>query len=89
MNLETLSIEPLAELRDEVISTLNDRARARQTELQGEVERLGGVVSSEPRKQSTGRFKKPVKFRDRNVWPRDYACLAKLKGVTLESYRVT
>jgi hypothetical protein len=48
MNLETLSIEQLADLRDQVIATLNDRVSARQKELQGEIDRLGGVVSSFP-----------------------------------------
>jgi hypothetical protein len=43
MNLETLSIEQLADLRDQVIATINDRVSARQRELQSEIDRLGGV----------------------------------------------
>ncbi len=50
MNLESLSIEQLAELRDKVIEALNDRVSARQKELQGEIDRLGGVISSESAK---------------------------------------
>jgi hypothetical protein len=55
MNLETISIEQLADLPDQIIATLNDRVSARQRELQSEIDRLGGVVSSEPRKPSTAR----------------------------------
>jgi hypothetical protein len=33
MNLETLSIEQLAELRDKVIITLNDRVSGKEKEL--------------------------------------------------------
>jgi hypothetical protein len=49
MQIESLSIEDLAALRDKVIATLNDRVSARQRELQSKIDRLG-VVSSEPRK---------------------------------------
>jgi DNA-binding protein H-NS len=45
MNLETLSIEQLAELRDKVILTLNDRVSAKQRELQQEMERFGSLAS--------------------------------------------
>jgi hypothetical protein len=65
MQLDTLSIEQLADLRDKVIATLNDRVSARQRELQSEIDRLGGVVSSEPRKRPTAHPKRPVKYRDR------------------------
>jgi DNA-binding protein H-NS len=91
MNLETLSIEQLADLRDKVIATLNDRVVARQRELQNEIDRLGGVVSSEPRKQSTARPKRPVKYRDgQNEWSGcgTMPAWAKAKGDALESYRV-
>jgi hypothetical protein len=44
MQIESLSIEDLADLRDKVIATLNDRVTARQRELQGEIDRLGGVI---------------------------------------------
>jgi DNA-binding protein H-NS len=65
----TLSMEQLADLRDKVITTLDDRRSARQRKLQRQIGRLGGVVSSEPRKQSTARPKRPVKYRDgQNEW---------------------
>lgn len=57
MNLGTLSIEQLADLRDKVIATLNDRVSTRQKELQSEIERVGALASSEIRKSSTGRLK--------------------------------
>jgi DNA-binding protein H-NS len=91
MQLESLSIEDLAELRDQVIATLNERVSARQKELQGEIDRLGGVVSSTPSKPSTARPKRPVKYRDgQNEWSGcgSMPAWAKLKGDTLESYRV-
>jgi hypothetical protein len=50
MQIESLSIEQLVELRDNVIAMLNDRVSARQRELQSEIERFRGVVSSEARK---------------------------------------
>jgi len=50
MNIETLSIEQLAELRDKVILTLNDRVSAKQKELQAEIERFGSLASSGTRK---------------------------------------
>ncbi|MEO8318011.1 MAG: hypothetical protein ABI561_06765 [Bradyrhizobium sp.] len=50
MNLTELSIEQFADLRDEVISTLNDRVSARQRQLLSETERLAGISWSESRK---------------------------------------
>jgi DNA-binding protein H-NS len=91
MQLESLSIEQLADLRDQVVSTLSDRVSARQRELQSEIDRLGGVISSEPRKQSTARPKRPVKYRDGlNEWSGcgTMPAWAKAKGDALESYRV-
>lgn len=51
MNLETLSSEQLAELRDKVIATLNDPASVRQRELQGEIETGGLLVGQQSRRQ--------------------------------------
>ena len=89
MNLETLSIEDLASLRDRVITALSDKVAARQKELLVESERVGALVNSKP---STARPKRPVKYRDgENVWSGvgTMPAWAKLKGDTLESYRVT
>jgi hypothetical protein len=58
MQLDTLSIEQFADLRG-TIATLDDRVSARQRELQSEIDSLGGVISSEPRKQSTMRPGRP------------------------------
>ena len=41
MNIDALSIEQLAELRDEVNAKLADRVSTRQRELSDEVERIG------------------------------------------------
>jgi DNA-binding protein H-NS len=91
MQIESLSIEELAELRDKVIGTLNEHVTVRQRELQGEIDRLGGVVSSQPAKSSTACPKRAVKYRDgSNEWTGvgTMPAWAKLKGDTLESYRV-
>lgn len=88
MNLETLSIEDLATLRDNVIQTLSDKVAARQKELLAESERVGALVTSKP---STARPKRPVKYRDgENTWSGvgSMPAWAKLKGDALESYRV-
>jgi hypothetical protein len=59
MQIESLSIEQLAQLRDQVITTLNDRVAARQRELQGEIDRLGGWCrpnsENHPRRVPSGR----------------------------------
>jgi DNA-binding protein H-NS len=89
--LKTFPLNLLAELRDKVIATLNDRVSTRQRELQSEIERLGGVVSSEPRKASTARSKRAPKYRDgENVWSGvgSKPAWVVAKGDTLESYRV-
>jgi DNA-binding protein H-NS len=88
MNLETLSIEDLAALRDRVLSTLADKVAARQKELLAESERVGALVTSKP---STARPKRPVKYRDgQNEWSGcgTMPAWAKAKGDALESYRV-
>jgi hypothetical protein len=46
MNIETLSIEDLAVLRDKVTQTLADKVTARQKELLAESERVGALVTS-------------------------------------------
>ena len=89
MNLETLSIEDLAALRDRVLSTLADKVAARQKDLLAESERVGALVTSKP---FTARPKRPVKYRDGDhSWTGvgTMPAWAKLKGDTLESYRVT
>jgi DNA-binding protein H-NS len=68
MNIETLSIEQLADLRDKVISTLNDRVSAKQKELQAEIERFGSLASSQTRKQSTARSTKPKYQKGDQLW---------------------
>jgi DNA-binding protein H-NS len=88
MNLDSMTIEQLAELRDRVIQTLSDKVAARQKELSSEAERLDALVTSKP---SVARPKKPVKYRDgENVWTGvgTKPAWAKLKGDTLESYKV-
>jgi hypothetical protein len=88
MQIESLSIEDLAALRDRVLVTLTDKVAARQKVLL-ESERVGALVTSKP---STARPKRPVKYRDgQNEWS---GCgtppaWAKAKGETLESYRVS
>jgi hypothetical protein len=88
MQIDSLSIEDLASLRDRVIATLADKVAARQKELLAESERVGALVTSKP---SAARPKRPVKYRDgENTWS-DVGSMpawAKLKGDTLESYRV-
>jgi DNA-binding protein H-NS len=44
--LEDLSIEELADLRDRTIATLADKVAERQRELQAEMERVAGFVST-------------------------------------------
>ena len=50
MNIENLSIEQLADLRDKVIVLLNDRVSAKQKELQAEIERFGSLASMQKQK---------------------------------------
>lgn len=78
MQIESLSIEDLASLRDRVIATLADKVAARQKELLAESGRVGAP-------------KRPVKYRDgQNEWSGcgTMPAWAKAKGNTLESYRV-
>jgi DNA-binding protein H-NS len=53
MELETMTIEDLAALRDRAIAVLADKVGARQRELQAEMERVGGFVSPGTKKRST------------------------------------
>lgn len=88
MNLDSMTIEQLAELRDRVIQTLSDKVAARQKELSSESERLGALVTSKP---STARPKRPVKYRDGDLtWSGVGTAPAwvKAKGDSLEDYRV-
>jgi hypothetical protein len=66
MQIESLSIEDLAALRDRVLSTLADKVGACREELLAESEGVGALVTSKP---STTRPKRPVKYRDgQNEW---------------------
>jgi hypothetical protein len=88
MQIESFSIEQLADLRDKVITALADKVVARQKGLLAESERVGALDTSKP---STARPKRPMKYRDGdNVRSevRTMPARAKLKGDTLESYRV-
>jgi hypothetical protein len=92
MNPEQLSIEQLAALRDEVNSLLAERVSARRRELSSEAERLGALVT-QPNSKSPPqpRAKRPVKYRDgSNEWSGcgSPPAWVKLKGDTLENYRV-
>ncbi|QIP09956.1 H-NS family nucleoid-associated regulatory protein [Bradyrhizobium symbiodeficiens] len=87
MQIESLSIEGLAALRDKVTQTLADKVAARQKEPLAEVEKVGAPVTSKP---PTARPKRPVKYRDgENTWSGvgTMPAWAKLKGDTLEQYR--
>jgi DNA-binding protein H-NS len=68
MNLEQLSIEQLAELRDEVISTLNDRVSAKQRELQAEIDRFGSLGSLQKPKPLKTSPAKPKYQKGDNAW---------------------
>ncbi len=46
MQLESMTIEQLADLRDKVISHLNDRVSAKQKELQDEISRYQALSSA-------------------------------------------
>ena len=90
MNLDSMTIEQLAELRDRVIKTLSDKVAARQKELSSEAERLDALVTSKPSAVRPSP-KRPVKYRDgENEWTGvgTKPAWAKLKGDTLESYKV-
>ena len=88
MQIESLSIEDIAALRDNVITALADKVAARRKELLAESERVGALVTSKP---STVRPKRPVKYRDGlNEWTGvgSKPAWAVAKGDSLESYRV-
>ncbi len=69
MNLETFSIEQLAELRDEVNAKLADRVSNRQRELSSEFERLAALVvhqaKQKPLKTASA---KPKYQKGENSW---------------------
>jgi len=69
MNLEQLSIDELAELRDEVTTKLAERVSARQRELSSEAERLNALVvhhaKAKPLKAAPA---KPKYQKGENAW---------------------
>lgn len=68
MNIESLSIEQLADLRDKVILTLNDRVSAKEKELQQEIERFRSLASSKIRNPTTVRSTKPKYQKGDQSW---------------------
>ncbi|QIO32310.1 hypothetical protein [Bradyrhizobium sp. 1(2017)] len=54
MQIESLSIEELAALRDKVTQTLADKVAARQKELLAESERVGALVQEAPLRNGFG-----------------------------------
>lgn len=69
MNLADLSIDPLAELRNEVNATLAERVSDRQRELSSKVDRLGALITqpskSKPPKTAPT---KPKYQKGENTW---------------------
>lgn len=63
--LEDLSIEELADLRDRTIATLADKVAERQRELQAEMERVAGFVSAKGASAPSAR-KAPALYRGPN-----------------------
>ncbi|MBU6463468.1 MAG: hypothetical protein KGL35_20605 [Bradyrhizobium sp.] len=51
MNLDTLSIDQLAELRDRVNGMLAERVADRQRELSSEVDRIGALVAKQAKQK--------------------------------------
>ena len=68
MQIDSLSIEELATLRDEVTSALNNRISARQRELQNEIERVGALGSVENRKPLETAPAKPKYQKGELTW---------------------
>jgi len=69
MQIESFSIEQLAELRDKVNTLLADRVANRQRELSSEAERIGALIahSTKP-KASKGASAKPKYQKGDNAW---------------------
>ncbi|WP_424632064.1 hypothetical protein [Bradyrhizobium sp. SYSU BS000235] len=92
MTLESMSIEQLAELREQVNTLLADRVSARQRELSGEAERLSALIAQPNGKNaSQARPKRPVKYRDGDKeWSGvgTMPAWAKALGPDLEKHRV-
>lgn len=90
--LDGMSIDDLAALRDQVVSTLADKVAERQRELAGEAKRLSALVGQPVVKTAPqARAKRPVKYRDgSNEWSGCGSAPAwvKAKGDLLENYRV-
>jgi DNA-binding protein H-NS len=90
MNLDSMTIEQLAELRNRVTTALSDKVAARQKELLAEAERVGSILQAQPMARAA-RTKRPVKYRDGNLeWSGcgSPPAWVKAKGDTLESCRV-
>jgi hypothetical protein len=69
MNIETLSIEDLAALRDRVIAILSDKVAARQKELLAESERVGALVTLKSPTALRGRSGKGrQKQKSQTIW---------------------
>ena len=69
MNIETLSIEDLATLRDRVIAILSDKVAARQKELLAESERVGALVTLKSPTALRGRSGKGrQKQKSQTIW---------------------
>lgn len=64
--LEDLSIEELADLRDRTIATLADKVAERQRELQAEMERVAGFVSAKGSGAAPSARKAPAQYRGPN-----------------------
>jgi DNA-binding protein H-NS len=69
MNLETFSIDQLAELRDQVNTVLAERVSHRQRELSSEAERLSALVvhQAKPKPLKTASTKPKYQKGD-NTW---------------------
>ena len=65
-NLNSMSVEALLSLRDEIGKLLNQRA----AQLQSQLSRLGGEIGQQGRRSSMKGVKVPVKYRDKdgNTW---------------------
>lgn len=57
-DLEGMSIEALAELRDAVTARLADRVAARQRELQAEADRIGGLLEGRVKPKRAPKYRK-------------------------------
>jgi DNA-binding protein H-NS len=65
-NLDSMSVEALIKLRDEIGKVLNQRA----VQLQSQLSMLGGEIGNRRRRSSLKGLKVPPKYRDKegNTW---------------------